>query len=377
MRLSNPRFTQYAARIAVLVATSVLVAACGGNGVASAPTTDANGLRSVRTAEVQSAVLDTSVRAVGLLGPKDDLALGFKITGVIERIDVDLGDVVAKGELIAALDQTEIDAAVARAAEGALKAERDLARTRALYADDVATLEQVEHAETAFNVARADLEAARFNARHARIEAPTDGLVLRRLAEPAELVAAGEPVVVVGSLAEGWAVRAGVTDRDVVRLTVGSAARVAFDAFTSEAFDARITRIATASDPATGTYEVELAVAPSGAAFVQGLVAKVEIDVAPSAAARLWIPVEALLEANGAWADVAVVAHDAAAPSSPVAAADRPATGTIERRRVHIGELVGSNVEVRAGLAVGERVVTDGAAWVEDGGHVIVLAQAD
>ena len=71
-------------------------------------------------------------------------ALAFKIGGVIERIEVDEGDAVHRGALLAVLERTEIDAAVERAAESVGKAERDLKRTRALYAEDVATLEQVE-----------------------------------------------------------------------------------------------------------------------------------------------------------------------------------------------------------------------------------------
>jgi RND family efflux transporter MFP subunit len=268
---------------------------------------------------------------------------------------------VRRGDLLAVLDQTEIDATVARAAEAAGQAARDLARTRALFDDDVATLEQVEHSTTALNIAQADLDAVRFNARHARIEAPADGLVLRRLTEPNELVAAGEAVVVLGSLAEGWAVRAAVTDRNVVQLALGDVARVRFDAFPDDEFAARVERVATASDPSTGTYEVELSLEPNGRPFVQGLVAKVELDVAQRARARLWIPVEALLEANAGYATVAIV----------------DAADTVERRRVRIGELSGGSVEVRNDLTAGERVVTDGGAWVEDGARVRVLTEGN
>ena len=109
-----------------------------------------------------------------------------------------------RGALLAVLERTEIDAAVERAAESVGKAERDLKRTRALYAEDVATLEQVEDLTTALNIARANLDAARFDARYARIEAPADGVVLERLADPSELIAAGAPVLVVGDLERGW-----------------------------------------------------------------------------------------------------------------------------------------------------------------------------
>lgn len=360
MRSSTLRSAVHAALLVLAIAG---IAGCADDPAAAPPAAAA--ARSVRVAPVRAAPLAAEVRAVGVLGPKDELALGFKIGGVVARIDVDEGDTVEAGQLLAALDPAEVDAAVARAREAARQTERDLARTRALYADDVATLEQVEHAQTAVDIARASLDAARFDARHARIEAPSAGLVQRRLAEPAELVAAGAPVLVVGSLAGGWAVRAGVADRDVVRLAVGDAARATFDALPGEVFAARIARIATASDPRTGTYEIELTIEPAGAAFVQGLIAKLVIDAARDTRPRLWIPVEALLEANGAWADVAVIAGAT------------PPLGTIQRRRVRIGALAGSEIEVREGLADGEQVVTEGAAWIEDGERVVVLAPND
>ncbi len=355
---------RYSALASIPLALSLLVAACG-EGATPPAAPAAAGERTVRVVEARTAVLDTTVRAVGLLAPQDELSLGFKIGGVVERIEVDAGDTVRRGDVLAVLDQTEIDAAVGRAAEVADQAARDLARTRALFADDVATLEQVEHASSALNIARADLDAARFNARHARIEAPADGFVLRRLAEPGELVGAADSVVVVGSLAEGWAVRAAVTDRDVVQLAPGDAARVAFDAFPGGVFAGRITRIAAASDAATGTYEVEIAIEPGGSPdgerFVQGLVAKVDLDVAQRARARLWIPLEALLEADAG--NATVIVADAA--------------GAVERRAVRIGGLSGGSVEVRGGLDAGERVVTEGAAWVEDGARVTVLTAAN
>lgn len=343
----------------LVVALLAGVAACSGNG-APAGTTAVATARPVGVAAVREAPAHARLRAVGLLAPADEQRLSFKLAGVIERIDVDAGDFVERGTLLAALDPTEIDAAVERAAQAARKARRDLDRARALYADDVATLEQVQDLETAIAVAQADLDAARFNAQHARIVAPSDGFVLRRTAEPHELIAAGAPVLVLGGIDAGWLVRVGVSDRDVVELAIDAAAEVSFDAFPGEVFAARITRIATASDPATGTYEVELAVEPNGRGFVQGLVAKLELEK-HGGGARLWIPLAALLEADGDAATVFVV--DAGAPEP-----------TVDRRRVRIGAIADDAIEVRSGLAAGERVVVEGAAWLDDGERVAVAA---
>jgi RND family efflux transporter MFP subunit len=336
---------------------ALLLAACGGDpapepGVPS----EAMPVRAVAAESVQ--VTDT-VRAVGVLAPRDELRLSFKVGGVIETMAVEAGDRVQAGQTLAALKQAEVDAAVAQATEGVEKARRDLERARQLRADEVATQEQVEDLTTAYNVARASLQAARFNARFARIDAPADGVVLQRLARANELVQGGQPVLVLGATDAGWIVRVGLADRDAVRVNPGDAVRVAFDAFPDRRFAGRVSRIGSSADPYTGTFEVEIDVAPDGARFARGLVAKVEIALqgAASGAAQTLVPVTALVEADGPVATVYVL--DAA-------------QGVARRREVTVGAIVGDRVVVVDGLAPGEQVITDGATWLTDG-HAVRL----
>src|SRR5439155_922199 len=98
---------------------------------------------------------------------------------------------------------SEIDAGVTRARSAAEKGDRDVARARRLYADSVATLEQVQNTETARDVAGAELETALFNRRYAVIVAPAAGVILRRSAEPGELVQPGTPIRTLGSRTRG------------------------------------------------------------------------------------------------------------------------------------------------------------------------------
>src|SRR5262245_47735503 len=172
----------------------------------------------VRAARVVDTVLARPIVAAGTVAPADEAALGFKIGGVIQRIAVDEGDSVRAGQTLAVLDLREIDAGLAKARSGAEKAARDLARMRRLYTDSVVTLAQRQDAETADEMARADLKAAAVNRRYAVIVAPAAGVVLRRSAEPGENIAAGAPVLVVGTRdgGEGNVVEIGLADRDAV-----------------------------------------------------------------------------------------------------------------------------------------------------------------
>jgi RND family efflux transporter MFP subunit len=330
------------------------LAGCGPDDVAPAPAADARAATPVRTAVVERANSDDRVRAVGVLGPRDEVRLSFKVSGIVERLDVDAGDAVRRGQLLATLRRAEVDATARQAYEGVEKARRDLERGRRLRVDEVATEEQVQDLETAYNVALAGQSAAQFNARFARIEAPVDGLVLERHAEPDELVQAGQPVLVLGATGAGWVVRTALADRDVVRVTSGNVATVRFDAFPGREFPGTVRRIAPAADPRTGTFEVEVEVRAAGVRFVRGLVAQVDLVLPPAQApeSHAVVPVTALIDAEGNSASVFVFDQQAR---------------VARRKQVAIGALVGERVVVSAGLEPGEHVITDGAAWLTDG----------
>ena len=331
---------------------ALALAACGDGaeqpaGPAAAP---------VRVATVEQAPAAESLRAVGVLAPADEVRLAFKAGGVIQSITVEQGAPVRKGQVLATLAQDEVASVVAQARAVAEQSTRDLERGKALLADEVATREQVETLETAHEVAEAQLRSALFNARHARIEAPADGIVLRKLAEADEQVAAGQPVIVVGNTSAGWIVRASLADRDVVRVRAGDAAEVTLDAYPGRSFSARVVEIAAAADPQTGTYEMKVSVDPADARFVQGLVAKVTV-ADPAAGSVAVVPLSSLLEANGGLATVFVIAK-----------------GDVARKvSVRTGRLLGERIEVLAGLDLGARVVTEGAAWLDDNEPVRVL----
>jgi multidrug efflux system membrane fusion protein len=339
--------------VAALLAASVVACSRSAGGAVAAP------LHTVHVAPVKDAALDDTLRAVGLLTPKDEARLSFKVGGLIESIRVEEGQAVKAGQVLAVLKPAEINASLEQARQATAKALRDLDRSRALLADGVATEEQVQDLTTAFKVAGAAQSSAEFNASHARIVASVDGVVLRKLAESNELVQAGQTVVVLGGANRGWIVRVGLADRDVVRVRMGDAARVEFDAWPGQIFIGRVSNIASAADSGTGTFTVELQVEAGGARFVQGLVAKVALSPQNAASGKV-IPVQSLLEANDEEAGVFVL---------------DPATRRVRRVKIQIGRMSLGQIEVIDGLEPGALVVTDGAAFLENGDNVLVAAK--
>ncbi|HEY2683887.1 MAG TPA: efflux RND transporter periplasmic adaptor subunit [Steroidobacteraceae bacterium] len=316
-------------------------------------------LRAVHVAGAELVARDNSLHAVGLLTPKDEMRLSFKLGGVIEAIKVDEGQPVHAGQVLAMLKQAEVDASLEQALQSKQKAWRDLERGKALLADGVTTQESVQDLTTAYNVAAAAEAGTKFNAEHARIIATADGVVLHKSAAANEVVQAGQTILVVGDERRGWVVRIGLADRDIVRTHLGDDARIEFDAWPGQSFNGKVSNVASAADSGTGTFTVELQVQPGSARFVQGLVAKVSLDVStPGSVSAL--PLQALVEANDKEAGVFIL---------------NPDRKTVRRVTLQIGQMTGARVEVLAGLPSGSQVVTDGAAFLENGEAVRVVGK--
>ncbi len=291
------------------------------------------------------------VRVVGVLARKQEAELSFKIGGLVAEVNVRVGDRVARGHVLAKLRTEEIDAQVAQARSGLAKAQRDLARLEALAANRVATLENVQDARTAVEVAQAAVRIAEFNREHAAIVAPDDGIVLRRRSEPGELVGPGAPIVGFASERGGWLVRAALAERELAQVTLGDAAAVTA---AGETVSGRIVQIAEASDAATRTTPIEIALERVPAKARSGGVAVAVVQPRP-VPARARVAASALLEGDGGAANLFLVAEGAT---------------TAQRVRVEVERLVGDRVLLRTELPRAARVVVRGAEYLRDGAAV-------
>ena len=308
------------------------------------------------------------IEVTGTLAGKEEVALAFKIGGVISRITVNAGEPVRAGQVLAELRPTEIAAQVATAREAQAKAERDLTRVQTLYTDSVATLEQLQDARTGREVAANALRAAQFNAEYAAIRAPGAGVVLSRTAEPGQVIEPGRSVLVVRRSGRGMVVRIGLPDRDAVRIHLGDPATVTFDAMPGRHYAARVTQRAAIASAGAGDYGVEVTLEEGTTALPTGLVARVALApaAAPSrTAAHVLVPIAALVDADADSAAVFVLGADRA---------------TVTRRAVRLADVTealhDAMVPVISGLDGRETVVTAGVTRLVDGAKVTVVTTA-
>ena len=253
----------------------------------------------VRIQEITQTSERIPIYGMGRLSTDTETKLSFKIGGYISDLKFKEGDYVKKGRVMATVQTTEIDAQVLKAQRAVDKAERDLARIKKMYADSVATLENVEDLTTLVEVSKADLDIAKYNQSYAKIIAPMSGRVLRKISSKNELIAPGQPVYIIASAKSGtYVMSLFLSDKDIGLVKYGTEAKVTFDAFPGEEFSAQVSQIGESADPRTGAFEVELQLSPSKNRLRNGLIGKVEL-LPKQEDSFLKIPIGAVAEGSG------------------------------------------------------------------------------
>ena len=306
----------------------------------------------------------TSERAfTGIISARVQSNLGFRVPGkVVERL-VDVGQEVRAGQPLMRLDPKDLDLALtakenAVAAARALAAQTraDEARYRQLAAEGWAPRQRYDQAKAAADSAEAQLTAAEAQADVARNEAgyslllaDADGTVVETLAEPGQVIAAGQTVV---KLAHAGPREATVNLPETVRPAIGSPALASVYGSESVPSPAHLRQFSDAADPSTRTYEARYVL--DGDASRAPLGATVTVSVATGRTTQAAeVPLGALYD-DGTSSDVWVV---------------DPHSSSVSLRAVQVRRLA-KETAVVSGVEPGERVVALGAHLLHQGDRV-------
>ncbi|GAB6282817.1 MAG: efflux RND transporter periplasmic adaptor subunit [Ignavibacterium sp.] len=336
-------------RVIIIVLIGFLLTSCG-----KEEKKQAEDLVPVKTVKVYKSSLIKPIITSGKVEASLESKLSFKISGIIESINYDEGDVVEKGAVIASLNLAEIKANVAKTEQGYEKAKRDFERVKNLYNDEVVTLEQYQNSETALEVAKSDFEIAKFNLEHSQIIAPTKGTILKEFANENEMINAGYPVVAFGSQAGSWKVIAAVSDQNLMKISIGDSVSASFDAV-DNIVPGRVSTISKSANPYNGSYKIEINLDKADPNIASGMITNVKI-FPHSEEQYYFIPIESLIEANDETGYVFILKGS-----------------SIEKKKVKIKDLVGNEVAVENGLeGIGE-VVSAGASYLTENSKVKIV----
>ena len=353
--------------------------------VPAGPGAGMRGAVAVEAVPVERGPIEQRRELSGTLEATAEIVVAPKVGGRLDRITVDLGDPVRRGQVVAELDdeeqaqaqaQAKADLAVAQArkvaADNALSiAERNHERVSGLRGRGIATAEELDAVEAAKLQADADVAVATSEITRAKAalrgaevrkgytqvivdwaDGPRERVVAARHVDDGTMVAANTPLLSVVGL-DPLVVAVHVTEQDYAHLRVGQPVVLSNDAYPDEEFTGRVARIAPVFAPESRQARVELEVPNADGRLRPGMFVRARVVLARVEAAAI-VPRAALVPQDDGHA-VYVVAGD----------------GTTARLvPVTVGVSDGERVQVE-GLEGTERVITLGQAQLHDGAAIV------
>jgi HlyD family secretion protein len=308
-----------------------------------------------------------AVSANGLVRPIDRIELKSKASGEVVELPIDVGDTVAKGNLIAKLDQVEerADLAQARADLDIARAELVLAeqnfeRRQQLFSSDVISKETQDQTKLELAVARGKLVQATTALERAEermadtvISAPVDGIILQKYVARGQIIASGvsnvgggTPIADVADMRRVY-VEAGIDEIDIGKIEVGQRATVRSEAFPNHLYAGEVMRVAPEArvEQNVTLFDVVVLVENTNTKLKSGMNATVEVVLVDEPDA-LVIPVTALQGPDGKRGT-----NPADQPAPVVLVKD---AGDYVPREIRTGRTNYRVVEVLDGLAEGD-----------------------
>ena len=316
-------------------------------------------------AHYQGMVQDRSLP--GVVRPRIESDLGFRVSGKIARRMVDTGAVVSAGQPLAEIDdadaqlqrqsaRAELDAASSNlaTASNAQKRVTDLRRSGfSTSADFDRQKSAADEARSRFLKAQRALALVENTRAYSILHADAPGVVTATLIEPGQVVAAGQPAIRVAR-SDQKEVLVAVPETMLERARQG-AASISLWSEAGKVYPAQLRELSPMADSATRTYAARFSMPTAGASVQLGMTATVTIAEITPRVMRL--PLSALVD-QGQGAHVFVV---------------DPATGLLRLQAVEVESFQADAVILRSGLAEGDRVVALGTQKLDPGQKVRVI----
>lgn len=324
--------------------------------------------------------MSNMVSATGTVEPVTEVEVGTQVSGIIDKIYVDYNSVVKKGQLIAEMDkialQAELESQEAQLASA--KAEYDYqqknyARNKVLFekklisdSDYETSTYTYEKAKSAYEKASADIVKVRRNLGYAVITSPIDGVVISRVVEEGQTVAAGFETPTLFTIAKDLTemqVVADVDEADIGQVEEGQRVTFSVDAYPNDVFEGKVTqvRLEATVESNVVTYEVVISAPNPDLKLKPGLTATVAIytlekdhvlTISPKA--LKFVPNQALAEAAGMTVIPVHVENTALQKTVWVKNGNQ-----LQEKEIKTGTSTTSLLEVVEGLNEGDEIVLD------------------
>ncbi len=319
----------------------------------------------VKTQIVSSAISDCGQTYVGIVEEREATAVSFTSMGIVRRVLVAEGQAVAKGQLIAEIDDTQARNILSGAEAQMSQANDAHERYRLLH--DNGSLPEVQWVEIQSKVAQAksQYEVAKKNLSDCRLFAPVGGIIGKKLVGAGETAMPSQAVVTILDISS-LKVKVAIPEAEISGLSASTPSTISVEAAQTVVNGGRIEK-GVQADALTHTYDIRINVQNGSRKLLPGMVASVSFGgakggVDPRSVAegkacgkKLLLPVTAVQKSADGSMFVWTVGNDS----------------TAHRSNVSIGATTGNYVAVTGGLDMGQRVVTEGYQKLSEGTKVV------
>jgi RND family efflux transporter MFP subunit len=298
-----------------------------------------------------------------------ETTLGFRIAGKIVERRVDAGTAVKAGQVLARLDPADAGLQATQAEAQRALAAADVARYRDLRAKNFISASALDARETAFKAAEAQAALAKNQASYTSLVADRAGVIGQVLAEPGQVVSAGQPVFRLAPDGERE-IAVALPEGEVSTFKLGQAAEVtlwATQGAGTKPLAGRLREVSPVADPVTRTYAARVSLKDADPLLPLGMSATVRFPTGAPGATRLTVPLTAIFQQGNQPAVWKVMRSGIPGDG---------AGDTVSLQAVTVAAYTDSGAVVVAGLSGGERIVAAGVNLLTAGEKVRIATQA-
>ncbi len=329
-------------------------------------------VRAIKTMTVSEQPAEKTRKFSGLVAAVDSSGLSFQVGGQVESVEVDIGDRVKKGQVLAVLDpepyqleKDAINAELVKARDNVTKTKAEYDRQKQIFEQGAGAKRYVEVAEYNYKAALsavkftiAKLDLAKRNLRKTKLPSPYDGIIAWRSVQPNEEVLAGQKILEINATGK-MEVQLAIPETTVDRIHIDDPATITFPTLPGDSTNGRISYIGGAAVKANA-FPVKVELMDPNEKVKPGMTAEANLSIIDeNRKSGYLVPLQALLPSPEADRGYAFV-YD-------------PETSTVKKTPVHSRGTADKKAIVGEGLKAGDIIAVAGVSFLADGMEVKLM----
>lgn len=308
----------------------------------------------VNTAEVKSVMVNGDLRYSGTVEPLQSIPLTFQASGIVTQVNVQEGDIVRKGQVLATIDRADNESLYSSAVAQYRQAKDAYDRLKSVY--DKGSLSEIKWVEMETNLkkAQSQMELTKSNLNKSWLRAPVAGIIGRRNVELGQLSTATPTPLEIVKI-ERILVKVSVPENEIDKIRKGMKASFSISALNDKKFEGVISNVGVVADQLSRTYEIKIEAANPNLSMKPGMVCDVNIHSNQMVKAMV-VPYQAV-DKNGSGDTFLYVVNTT--------------SKRVKKTSVKVGDYEQNGIIVYAGVANQSVVVTEGKEKLSDNAKIV------